>query len=76
MFPSCQKCGSQAKPATANEAAIFGNLSMLPGMMTWKCPNCGGSFVRPLESHQVDEVRRFIKKNKKGSEKRWWQFWK
>jgi hypothetical protein len=76
VFPSCQNCGSKTRPANANEKKIFGNVSMLPGMMTWKCPNCGDSFVRPIESHQVDEIRLFNKKNETSSRKRWWQFWK
>jgi hypothetical protein len=66
MFPSCQQCGSRTRPATANEAAIFGGASALPGMLTWQCPSCGGSFVRPLEANPVDEVRRYLKQEERG----------
>jgi hypothetical protein len=72
MFPSCQQCGSPTRPATADEAAIFGPIGALPGMMTWKCSKCGSSFVRPLQSHQAEEVRRHFRHQAK----RWWQFWK
>ena len=76
MFPSCKQCGSRTRPATVDEAVIFGGIGMIPGMMTWKCPNCGGSFVRPLERHQIEEVRHHLKQYDKRSKKRWWQFWK
>lgn len=76
MFPSCHKCGSRTRPATADEAAIFGGINLLPGMMTWQCPKCGGSFVRPLEPHQADEVRRYFQQEDERSRPHWWQFWK
>lgn len=72
MFPSCQQCSNTTRPATAKEASIFGAISAMPGLMTWHCPNCGGGFVRPLESHQIKEIQDYFKKDSK----KWWQFWK
>ena len=72
MFPACSMCGAPTRPATNEERAVFGSVSAMPGLMTWKCTKCEGSFVRPLERHQVEAVERYLS----ASTKRWWQFWK
>ncbi len=42
-YPICHKCAIQTRPATEEERAVYGQITLLPGLIAWQCPNCGDS---------------------------------
>jgi hypothetical protein len=46
-YPLCPKCGTQTRPATVEEKAMYGPLTSMPGLIAWQCPKCPEGGVRP-----------------------------
>lgn len=59
MYPLCPKCGTQTRPATEEEKAVYRGLDEMfglkapldsrPDMIAWQCPECGEGGVRPIK---------------------------
>jgi hypothetical protein len=73
-MPNCGKCGKKMDPEidmTGDVAAVLKRLSSNVEDVRWKCEKCGTSRSGPLRSNDVDDVRSYVRRQKK----QWWQFW-
>lgn len=71
---SCKHCNKEMVPKISLEGdvpTILKRLSSQTDSMRWSCPGCGAERAAPLKAADIDQVKSYIRRQKK----QWWQFW-
>ena len=71
---SCSKCGKKMVPVVnlnGSVSEILKELAKETQTMRWSCPDCNIERGAPLKASEIEEVKSYIRRQKK----QWWQFW-
>jgi len=71
---TCKKCRKKMVPKielNGEVAEILRKFATQVDDMRWTCPSCGAERASPLKASEVEEVKTYVRRQKK----KWWQFW-